>query len=175
MVMTVDQLRTLVRDIPDFPKPGIVFKDITPVLKSPEAFRLTIRLLAETFRARAPTAIVSMEARGFLFGAALAYELGCAFVPVRKPGKLPHKTLAMSYALEYGVDTLEVHADALGAGDCAVIVDDVLATGGTALAVADLIGRLGARVIGCGFLMELSFLHPREKLRGMDIYSILTY
>jgi len=174
-VMTSDRLRSIIRDIPDFPKPGIVFKDITPVLKHPAAFRFVIQRLADHFRPLAPAAIVSMEARGFLFGAALAYELGCGFVPVRKKGKLPHKTLSCAYTLEYGVDTLEIHADALKPRDTAIIIDDVLATGGTARAVADLIARCGARTIGLGFLMELSFLHPRDKLQGMEICSLITY
>lgn len=173
--MNIAQLRSIIRDIPDFPKPGIIFKDITPVLKHPAAFRFIIRRLAKHFRPLQPTVIVSMEARGFLLGAALAYELGCGFVPVRKKGKLPYKTRAIAYALEYGTDTLEMHADALDANDVVVIIDDVLATGGTARAVADLVSQCGARTAGLGFLMELSFLHPREKLQGMEICSLITY
>jgi adenine phosphoribosyltransferase len=173
--MNIDQLRSIIRDIPDFPKPGIVFKDITPVLKNPAAFRFAIQRLAKHFRPLQPTAIVSMEARGFLFGAALAYELGCGFVPVRKKGKLPYKTLSKAYALEYGTDILEIHADALDAKDAVVIVDDVLATGGTARAVVDLVGQCGARTVGLGFLMELSFLHPRDRLQGLEICSLITY
>jgi adenine phosphoribosyltransferase len=173
--MTTEHLRSTIRDIPDFPKPGVVFKDITPVLKNPDAFCFVIRRLAEHVRPLKPTAIVSMEARGFIFGAALAHELGCGFVPVRKKGKLPHRTLSLSYALEYGTDTLEIHADALDATDTVVIVDDVLATGGTARAVADLVSRCGARIAGLGFLMELSFLHPRDKLKGLEICSLITY
>jgi adenine phosphoribosyltransferase len=173
--MTIEQLRSIIRDIPDFPKPGIVFKDITPVLRSPAAFRFVILRLADYFRPLKPTAIVSMEARGFLFGIALAYELHCGFVPVRKKGKLPHKTLSQAYTLEYGTDVLEIHADGLDREDTVVIIDDVLATGGTARAVVDLIAQCGARTAGLGFLMELSFLDPRDKLKGLDICSLITY
>jgi len=173
--MNVEHLRSIIRDIPDFPKPGIVFKDITPVLKNPAAFRFVIERLAKHFRPLKPTAIVSMEARGFLFGMALAYELGCGFVPVRKKGKLPYKTRSLAYTLEYGTDVLEVHADALDQKDVVVVVDDVLATGGTARAVVDLVTQCGARTAGLGFLMELSFLHPRDKLQGMEILSLITY
>ncbi len=153
----------LLRDIPDFPKPGIVFKDITPVLADGDAFAAAIADLAAPWRAAPPDAVAGIESRGFILGAALALRLGCGFVPVRKPGKLPARTLAQDYDLEYGRDRLEVHADALPAGARVLVVDDVLATGGTLRAATALLRRQGADVVGAGVLVELAFLHGRGR------------
>jgi adenine phosphoribosyltransferase len=153
-----------IRNIPDWPKEGVVFKDITPLLASPEAFKATIDTLAEAYADAGVTKVMGAEARGFIFGGALAYRLGAGFVPARKPGKLPWTTTAVSYELEYGTDSLEVHADALSADDVVLIVDDVLATGGTAGAKAELVNATGASVAGFAFLIELDFFHGRDKL-----------
>ena len=153
----------LLRDIPDFPKPGIVFKDITPVLADGDAFAAAVADMAAPWRAAAPDAVAGIESRGFVLGAALALALGCGFVPVRKPGKLPAKTLAQDYQLEYGSDRLEIHADALPAGARVLVVDDVLATGGTLRAATALLRRQGADVVGAGVLVELAFLRGRER------------
>ena len=165
----------LVRDVPDFPKPGIVFKDITPLLGDGGAFADTIALFAEGALPRRPDAVVAIESRGFLFGAALAARLGVGVIPVRKPGKLPARTLRAEYALEYGTDVLEIHADALARGARALIVDDVLATGGTAAATTRLVRELGAEVAGCAFLIELAFLGGRRKLEGIPVDSLLVF
>jgi len=157
-------LATYIRDIPDWPKEGIVFKDITPLLASPEGFRNAIDTLADQYEAAGVTKVMGAEARGFIFGGALAYRLGAGFVPARKPGKLPWDTCSVTYELEYGTDCLEVHADAVGEGDVVLIVDDVLATGGTAAAKARLVTDTGARVAGFAFLIELDFLEGRLKL-----------
>ena len=174
---TPDQLRRLVRDIPDFPKPGIVFKDITPLLADARAFRSATELMASPFRMDGITHVVGIESRGFILGAPVAQLLGVGFVPVRKPGKLPHRTESEEYALEYGTDRLEIHADAWDAGGRArvLLVDDVLATGGTAEATARLIERLGATLVGCSFLIALSFLPGIERLRHRRTHTILTY
>jgi adenine phosphoribosyltransferase len=153
-----------IRDIPDWPQPGVVFKDITPLLATPEAFKACIDTFAEAYTDSGVTKVMGAEARGFIFGGALAYRLGAGFVPARKPGKLPWKTTAVSYDLEYGTDTLEVHADALGLDDVVLIVDDVLATGGTAGAKAQLVLQTGATVAGFAFLIELDFFNGRGKL-----------
>lgn len=166
-------LESYIRDIHDFPKPGIVFKDITPLLASPEGFRHAIDMLAAPFADSGITKVLGAEARGFILGGALAYVLGAGFVPARKPGKLPWNTTSAEYALEYGVDQLEMHTDALVAGDRVLIVDDVLATGGTASAKADLVVRNKAEVIGFTFLMELDFLHGRDKLGDHTIVSLM--
>lgn len=158
------QLDSYIRDIPDWPKEGVVFKDITPLLSSPEGFRLAIDTLAEAYGDAGVTKVMGAEARGFIFGGALAYRLGAGFVPARKPGKLPWTTSQVTYELEYGTDSLEVHADAVGPGDVVLIVDDVLATGGTAAAKAELVTSTGAQVAGFAFLIELDFLGGREKL-----------
>jgi len=168
-------IRSLVRDVPDFPKRGIVFKDITPVVGSPVGLRAAVNGLAARCRARKPTKIVGVESRGFIFGAALALKLGVGFVPVRKPGKLPWKTRRETYALEYGTDALEIHVDALRKGDRVVVVDDLLATGGTAAATARLVRRSGARVLEVAFVVELAFLHGRRKLRGLPVSSLVAY
>jgi adenine phosphoribosyltransferase len=168
-------LSTYIRDIPDFPKAGIVFKDITPLLLDPVAFDHAVGLLAEHARPLGVEVIVAAEARGFIFGGALARELGVGFVPARKPGKLPHETVGIEYGLEYGVDQLQVHADAL-TGDTRVLVhDDLLATGGTAKAKVDLVEQLGGRVVGCAFVVELAFLPGRETLSGYDVHALVRY
>lgn len=167
-------LSTYIRDIPDFPQEGIVFKDITPLLADPRAFRGAVDTLAELFSQDGVTKVFGAEARGFIFGGALAYTLGAGFVPARKPGKLPWNTTSASYALEYGTNSLEVHVDALGPDDVVLIVDDVLATGGTAAAKAELAASTGARVAGFAFLIELDFLEGRAKLPdGSKIVSLI--
>jgi len=163
-----------IRDIPDWPQEGVVFKDITPLLGSPEAFTASIDTLADAYVDAGVTKVMGAEARGFIFGGALAYRLGAGFVPARKPGKLPWKTTAISYDLEYGTDTLEVHADAIGPDDVVLIVDDVLATGGTAGAKSKLVLETGAKVAGFAFLIELDFLSGRDKLpEGVRIVSLI--
>ena len=171
----VDALKAAIRDVPDFPKKGIVFKDITTLLKEPVLFRRTVDLLAVLCGDRPVDKVVAIESRGFILGGVLANRLGAGFVPVRKPGKLPAKTLRASYALEYGTDTLEIHEDALSKGERVLIVDDVIATGGTAHAVGDLVDRLGAKVVAFAFLVELSFLNGREKLAGREVLSLIRY
>jgi adenine phosphoribosyltransferase len=173
--MTQGDLRSLIRDVPDFPQPGIVFKDLMPLIADASAFRASIDLLAEWARPRAPDIILGAEARGFIFGGALAYALGCGFVPARKPGKLPWRTVEATYDLEYGQDTLQVHADALGAGSRVIVLDDVLATGGTAAAKVELVERLGGTVVGALFVVELSFLHGRDRLDGTDVHALVAY
>jgi len=167
-------LSTYIRDIPDWPKEGIVFKDITPLLASPEGFRQAIDTLAEDYAGTGVTKVMGAEARGFIFGGALAYTLGAGFVPARKPGKLPWTTTSVTYDLEYGTDSLEVHADAVGPGDKVLIVDDVLATGGTAAAKAELVRATGAEVAGFAFLIELDFIGGRAKLpKDAKIVSLI--
>ena len=175
--MAVDEswLKQHIRDIPGFPSPGIIFKDITPLLADVEAFRATVDALADAFADRGVDRVIGIEARGFILGAPVAYRLGAAFIPVRKPGKLPHEVEGLEYELEYGTDTLEVHRDALGPGHRVVIIDDVLATGGTAAAAAGLVEKLGGEVAGLGFLMELAFLDGRTRLPDRDIRSLLVY
>jgi adenine phosphoribosyltransferase len=168
-------LRAHIRDIPDFPKPGIVFKDITPLLLDPAALRAAVAGLADWARPRDVRYVVAAEARGFILGAALASELGAGFVPARKPGKLPHDTVSAEYILEYGVDALELHSDALAHGERVLIHDDLLATGGTARALCDLVEGLGAEIAGCAFLVELAFLAGRERLTGHDVHALVRY
>ena len=172
--MAVD-LQTKIRDIPDFPRPGIVFKDIMPLLADPEAFRETVGALAEFAEPRRPDVILGAEARGFILGGALAYRLGCGFVAARKPGKLPWETVSAEYELEYGVDSLELHADAIAQGARVLVHDDLLATGGTARAKCNLVEQLGGEVVGVAFVIELGFLNGREKLAGYDVHSLITY
>ena len=168
-------MRDRIRDIPDFPKAGIVFKDITPLLLDPAALDEAVRGLAEWARPRRVDFVVAAEARGFILGGALARDLGAGFVPARKPGKLPHETVSAQYLLEYGIDALEVHADAFAHGERVLIHDDLLATGGTARALAELVERLGGEVVGCAFLVELRFLSGRERLAGFDVHALVGY
>jgi adenine phosphoribosyltransferase len=169
------QLEQYIWDIPDFPKPGIVFKDITPLFLDPEALRSAVGFLAEYARSRDADYIVSAEARGFVLGGAVAADVGAGFILARKPGKLPRETSSVEYQLEYGVDALEVHADAVAGGARVLVHDDVLATGGTARALCGLVERAGGVVAGCGFVIELAFLHGRERLEGYDVHSLVAY
>jgi adenine phosphoribosyltransferase len=168
-------LRDRIRDVPDFPTEGIVFKDLMPLIADPEYFSETIRRLAEWARPREPDLILGAEARGFIFGSALAYALGAGFVAARKPGKLPRETVEAVYALEYGTDSLQVHRDAIPAGSRVIVLDDVLATGGTAKAKIELVESLGGVVVGIEFVLELTFLHGRKKLAGYDVHSLISY
>ena len=168
-------LRAYVRDIPDFPQPGIVFKDLTPLFLDPRALVRAIELTAEYAAEREVEVVVAAEARGFILGAAVAARVGAGFIPARKPGKLPFETAAAEYALEYGVDALEVHRDALAGGARVLVHDDLLATGGTAGALCELVRGAGARVAGCAFLVELAFLAGRERLGDADVRSLITY
>ncbi len=168
-------LRAFVRDVPDFPSPGIIFRDITPLLLEPAALDAAVAGLAARVEPTGVDFVVAAEARGFILGAALARELGAGFVPARKPGKLPAKTVSAEYALEYGIDALEVHADALADGARVLVHDDLLATGGTAGALCDLVAGLGAEVVGCAFLVELSFLGGRARLAPHQVYSLIEY
>lgn len=167
--------KQLVRDIPDFPTAGIIFKDITPILLDPLAFRECVKHFCEIANEMHPQIVVAIESRGFLFGAPMAVKMGLPLAVVRKLGKLPHKTISEEYALEYGTNTVEMHADAIHAGESALVVDDLLATGGTALATARLIERLGGKVVGFCFLIELSFLPGRHTLRGYNVHSLIEY
>ena len=171
----IDRLKAAVRDVPDFPKPGILFKDITPVLRDADLFRRAMDLLAVCSDDLRVDKVVAIESRGFILGGALALRLGAGFVPVRKPGKLPWKARSASYALEYGTDTLEMHEDAVSPADRVLVVDDVIATGGTARAAGELVEALGARVAAYLFLVELAFLGGRAKLPGCDVRSLIRY
>jgi adenine phosphoribosyltransferase len=173
-VTSVD-LAAKIRDVPDFPEPGIVFKDIMPLLADPSALRDAVDRLADWAAPREPDLILGAEARGFILGGALAYKLGCGFCAARRPGKLPWKTISATYALEYGENALEVHADAFSDGARVLIHDDVLATGGTMKAILDLVEQLGGNVVGVAFLIELEFLNGREQLEGVDVHSLITY
>lgn len=170
--MTLNQY---IRDIQDFPKEGIIFKDITPLLANPAAVKTCMALLINNLREKKIDKVVGVESRGFFFATLLAYELGAGFIPVRKPKKLPYETISASYELEYGLDMLEMHTDAIQKGDRVLIHDDVLATGGTARAVCDLVEQLGGEIVQCNFLMELSFLNGRDKISKYDVYSPLVY
>lgn len=172
---TQDQLKRLIREVPDFPKPGINFYDITTLLKDKQGFRETIDALEEHYARTPVDIVVGIEARGYFFAPAMAHALGAGFVPVRKPKKLPHTVCSIDYELEYGTDQLEIHADAIEPGQNVLIIDDVLATGGTASAVARLVRRLEGRVVGLGFVIELTFLNGRQKLVGDDVFSLLQY
>jgi adenine phosphoribosyltransferase len=169
------RLRSLIREIPDFPRPGVGFKDITPLLADPTALAHGVRGLAEYARPLEVDCVVAAEARGFLLGPALALELGAGFVLARKPGKLPYDTVSAEYLLEYGAGQLEVHTDALSAGKRVLVHDDLLATGGTAAALCELVEQLGGEVVGCGFLIELAFLNGRERLAPREAHALLTY
>ena len=175
MTDDLKNIRAAIRDIPNFPKPGIVFKDITPLLADGALFGKTIDLLAQRYQNQKIDTVLGIESRGFIIGAALAYELGAGFSVVRKPGKLPFETHRASYALEYGTDTLEIHVDAISRNARVVIADDLIATGGTAAATAELVSKLGGTVVECVFVIELSFLKGREKLRPHGVFSILQY
>lgn len=171
----VASIRRAIRDIPNFPKPGINFKDITPLLASGDLFGKTIDMLAQRYQGQKIDTVLGIESRGFIIGAALAYKLGAGFSVVRKPGKLPYETHRANYALEYGTDTLEIHIDAIPRDGRVVIADDLIATGGTAAATAELVSKLGGTVVECAFVIELAFLGGREKLRPHGVYSILQY
>jgi adenine phosphoribosyltransferase len=173
--MAAVDLKTKIRDVPDFPQPGIVFKDIMPLLADEQAFAQLTDELAAWAEEREPDVVLGAEARGFITGGALAYKLGCGFVAARKPGKLPWKTVSATYALEYGSDSLELHADAIKEGGRVLIHDDVLATGGTAKAKIELVEQLGGVVVGVLFIISLEFLNGREKLAGYDVHSLIQY
>ncbi|MCP4230394.1 MAG: adenine phosphoribosyltransferase [bacterium] len=173
--MVEEQLKSHIRDVPDFPKEGIIFKDITTLLIEPDAFKLALDSLYDSFKGEGVTKVASVEARGFIFGAPLAYMLGAGFVPLRKPGKLPYKTDKEEYKLEYGTDAIEVHIDAFEEGDKVLILDDLLATGGTALAAARLVEKSGADITTIAFVVELDFLEGRKKLEGYDVFTLLHY
>lgn len=173
--MSALDLSTKIRDVPDFPTQGITFKDAMPLIADPGAFRETIDRLAAWAGPRTPDVIMGAEARGFIFGGALAYALGCGFVPARKPGKLPWATVEATYDLEYGTDSLHVHVDAIGAGSRVIVLDDVLATGGTARAKIEIVEQLGGTVVGALFVIELTFLHGRDRLAGYDVHALIEY
>lgn len=171
----MDELKKLIREIPDYPKPGILFYDLTTLLQDKDGFRALIERLCAHYAGRPVDIVAGIEARGFIFAPALAYRLGAGFVPVRKPKKLPWKTAQVTYQLEYGTDSLEIHQDAVKPGQRVLVCDDLLATGGTAAATVKLVRQLGAEVTGAAFAVELSFLHGREKLPGLDVFSLIQY
>jgi len=175
MTDALARLERLIRNIPDFPKPGILFRDITPLLADPSGLALAVELLANPFRGKNIDLVVGAESRGFIFGTAVACCLSAGFVVVRKPGKLPHRKVAMTYDLEYGKDTLEMHADAIVRGQRVLVVDDLLATGGTMKACCDLVRQLGGEVCGAAVLIELADLHGRDKLGGTNVHSVLRF
>jgi adenine phosphoribosyltransferase len=168
-----EELNGCIRDIPDFPKKGIIFKDITTLLKAGDKFRIVVDKIVNEYKAKHIEAVISVEARGFIFGSAVAYKLGAGIVPVRKKGKLPHRTYSVTYDLEYGQDTLEIHQDAFKEGANVLIVDDLLATGGTTRAVIDLVEKMKGKVAGAAFLIELTPLKGREKLKGYPVFSLI--
>ena len=174
-MVTEQDLLGSIRSVPDFPKKGIVFRDITTLLKDRSAFASSIDMFYERYKSERIQKVVSVESRGFIFGSALAYRLNAGFVPVRKPKKLPAATIKEDYALEYGTDSLEIHNDAISKGERTIIVDDLLATGGTVEATAKLVKRLGGEIVGLAFLIELTFLKGRERLSGFDVFSIIRY
>jgi adenine phosphoribosyltransferase len=171
----MERLKSYIRDIPDFPKPGILFKDITPLVKNPATLKLAVHQIVDPFLDQRISAVAGMEARGFIFGALAAWELGVGFIPLRKPGKLPYNVHSVSYDLEYGSTALEAHIDALEPGDRVLLVDDLLATGGTAKASCELIEQLGAEVAACAFVVELDDLRGRQKIGEYRIHSLLHY
>ena len=171
----MQRLTSKIRNIPDFPKPGIMFKDITPLVKDPAALRLSVHELMQPFLGRDITAVAGMEARGFIFGSLVAWDLGLPFVPLRKPGKLPYDVQSVEYDLEYGSAALEVHIDAFESNDKVLLIDDLLATGGTAKASCELIEKFGAIVVACAFVVELDFLKGREKLNQYEVHSLIHY
>jgi adenine phosphoribosyltransferase len=171
----MDNLKAKIRHVPDFPKPGILFYDITTLLNDPDGFRDVVTALTAPYRELGVQQVVGIESRGFILGGAVANALGAGFVPIRKPGKLPSKCFREDYALEYGTNTLEIHEDAVGRGQRVLVVDEVLANGGTAKAAAGLVRKVGGEVVGLSFLIELNFLNGREKLAGEQVYSVLQY
>lgn len=171
----IASIQRAIRDVPNFPKPGIVFRDITPLLANGTLFAKTIDLLAERYQGKQIDTVLGIESRGFIVGAALAYKLGAGFSVVRKPGKLPYETHKASYELEYGTDALEIHVDALAPRSRVIIADDLIATGGTAAATAELVSKLGGTVVECAFIIELTFLKGREKLKKFGVFSLLQY
>ncbi len=168
-------LKSYIRDIPNFPKEGIIFKDLTLLLRDKDALKQAVDILAEKFQKEKIDYIVAVEARGFIFGSAIAYKLDAGFVPIRKKGKLPYRTSSITYELEYGTDTLEIHEDALPANSRVLIVDDLLATGGTVRAVVDLVKKQNAKIVGVAFLVELGFLNGKEKLKGLPLFSVIKF
>lgn len=175
MTTAVNQLRSLVRNVADFPKPGIIFRDITTLIRDPQALQNTVRLMAEPFRDKGIEMVAGIESRGFIFGAAIAMELDAGFIPIRKPGKLPSDTSSESYELEYGTDTIEIHTDAIEPGQKILMVDDLLATGGTMGAACRLVERLGGQIAGVSFLIELEFLGGRKKMGNYPISALICY
>lgn len=175
MVIDATDLKNHIRSIPDFPKKGIVFRDITTLLKNPAAFKRAVDLLINHYKNKSISKVVSVESRGFIFGSVIAYNLNAGFVPVRKPDKLPAETIEEKYQLEYGTDSLEIHIDSITQGENVLIVDDLLATGGTIQAAITLVERLGGNVVGVAFLIELSFLKGRERIKKYDVYSVIDY
>jgi len=171
----MDDLKKLIRSIPDFPKKGILFRDITPILQDPRAFGGVINMLSDRYREMNIDKILAVESRGFIFATPLAYEIGAGFVPLRKPGKLPYETIRLSYSLEYGEAAIEVHKDAVKKGERVLILDDLLATGGTAAAAVELARKLGGEVVEAGFVIELAGLNGREKLDGVPVYTMVSY
>lgn len=168
-------LKNYIRDIPDFPKEGIIFKDITPLWKDKDAFSQAIDTIVDRYKNQQIDVVVGVEARGFIVGAPVAYKLGLGFVPMRKPGKLPYKTTAVSYELEYGIDTIEMHEDGVSPGQRVLIVDDLLATGGTARAMCKLVEQAGGKVVDLAFIVELTFLHGKDKLKDWSVFSLIQY
>ena len=173
--MGVDSLKARIRDVPDFPEPGVLFKDIMPLLADPACLHEVTDLIADWAEPRKPDVILGAEARGFILGATVAYKLGCGFVAARRPGKLPWKTVSATYALEYGENSLELHADAITSGQRVLVHDDVLATGGTARAICDLAEQLGGEIVGVAFVIELDFLEGSKQLEGRDVHSLIHY
>ena len=173
--MSVDGLKARIRDVPDFPEPGVLFKDIMPLLADPACLHEVTDLIADWAEPRKPDVILGAEARGFILGATVAYKLGCGFVAARRPGKLPWKTVSATYALEYGENSLELHADAITGGQRVLVHDDVLATGGTARAICDLAEQLGGEIVGVAFVIELGFLEGTKQLEGRDVHSLIRY
>lgn len=168
-------LEKSVRNIPDFPKPGILFRDVTTLIQNKAAFKKAVDLLSKKYKGKGFDKVAGVEARGFIFGAAVAYKIGAGFVPVRKKGKLPHKTISTTYELEYGTDTLEIHKDAILPGEKVLVIDDLLATGGTVKAVTELVSQLGGKISGIGFVIELVDLHGKDKLKGYPLYSLVKF
>lgn len=175
MMCMDERLSRLIRDVPDFPKPGIVFKDITPLLADPSGLALAVEYMASPFRRESIDLVVGAESRGFIFGTAIAQSLSCGFIPIRKPGKLPSETRSVEYELEYGTDTLQIHADAIQEGQRVLMVDDLLATGGTMNACIELVNGLKANIVGATFLIELEFLEGKKLFPGIDIHSVMKY